>query len=155
MSVLSETDVWKCDNFTEHQIGRVLLHYGSPCAGQASVLLEVARSERVSPVFLLAVMQNRSAFGNQRNQQNLKEENIANPMGVHFSEGAKGIMKLRHHDGSLPSFQQSLVGFVREFKSRAAGSPTPITAYASTQASPNTWRSEIMHSMARLNRMMH
>ena len=155
MSIPVEMDVWKSDAANEQQIDRVLAHYHSPFVGRGSLIFHIASQEGLNPIFILAVMQQTSSFGNRANQPSLKSENIANPMAVHFNEGAKGILKLRLRGGNMPTFEQSLIAFAHDFKARAAGSATPITAYACSQGSPPTWSAQVLRAMLNISRYAH
>ena len=150
-----ELDVWRTSGISEPQINRILAHYHSPYVGQASIILRVAQSNGINPIFLLAAMKVSSSLGNNAGSSTLHVENIANPVAVHFSPHSSGVQKLRLPNGQLPTVEQSLVAFARDFKQRAGGSQRPVTTYAAASGQGQNWRLEVLSSMAHLSRLVH
>jgi hypothetical protein len=124
---------------TGAELDAILRRYGSPHEGKGEVMAEVARREGINPVLLLAVMQQESSFGNVNNNRTLKPENVANPWSVHFNHNGEGIAMLRHPDGRMPTFEESLNSAVRTLKNLAGDSATPLSTAGTRYAEDDRW----------------
>lgn len=124
---------------TAEQIDGLLKRYNSPHAGKGKEFVAICKKNNINPLLMLAVMQQESSFGSTK----LKPENQANPFSVHFSEGAKGIKKLRLKDGSLPTLSQSLDVAAKTMNKWSSGSSTPLTTAAPHYSATPTWANSI------------
>ncbi|MBC7475751.1 MAG: glucosaminidase domain-containing protein [Candidatus Sericytochromatia bacterium] len=120
-------------------IDKILTGYHSPLAGKGQAIMDACKKHNINPMLMLAVMQQESGFGSSR----LKEENQANPFSVHFNEHGKGIQKLRHKDGSLPSFEQSLEGGINTLLRHAGSGPNPLTTAGKKYSETGSWSAEV------------
>ncbi len=120
-------------------IDKILTSYHSPHAGKGQVIMDACKKHNINPMLMLAVMQQESGFGSSR----LKEENQANPFSVHFNEHGKGIQKLRHKDGSLPSFEESLEGGINTLLRHAGNGPNPLTTAGKKYSETGSWSAEV------------
>ncbi|MEK7432322.1 MAG: hypothetical protein AABZ74_04255 [Cyanobacteriota bacterium] len=127
------------NSVSAEQIDSVLKKYNSPHAGKGKEFLEICKKNNINPVIMLAVMQQESIYGSTK----LKEENQANPFSVHFTEGAKGIKKLRFKDGTLPTFAQSLQGACNTMNKLAGSSETPIETAGKKYSTTGSWSNDV------------
>lgn len=125
----------KTDIATPADIDKILKRYNSPHAGKGQVIFDTCKKYGVNPIMMLAIMQQESQFGSSK----LKPENTANPWSVHFTHSAKGINKLRHPDGKLPTFEQSLEGGIKTMIKLAGNSSTPLTTAGARYSESGNW----------------
>ena len=124
---------------TAKDIDKILTRYNSPHAGKGQVILDACKKAGVNPIMMLAIMQEESQFGSTK----LKPENQSNPFSVHFNHSAKGIAKLRHKDGSLPTFEESLAGGIRTVKKLAGTSATPLSTAGAKYSEIGNWSTKV------------
>ena len=137
---IDSPDVFRNSNVASAAaIDKILTGYHSPLAGKGQAIMDACKKHNINPMLMLAVMQQESGFGSSR----LKEENQANPFSVHFNEHGKGIQKLRHKDGSLPSFEQSLEGGINTLLRHAGSGPNPLTIAGKKYSETVSWSAEV------------
>jgi len=140
LTAIDSREVFHNSSFvTAGDLEKIFKKYGSPHQGKGQAMLDLCQKYEINPVMMLAIMQKESSMGNRRNNPHLNDENIANPWSVHFSEGAKGIKKLRLKDGSLPTFEQSLEGAIKTMLNLSGDSDTPLSQAGKKYSVSSTW----------------